>query len=254
MPPIHLPHARLILLAGGLFALSSLPVALWNLPLFSLINGNNSAFADQFFGLVSGLGDGLVSVVLILLAALYYPRIALAALLAFLLSGGIAQLLKHIFDMPRPPVVLGQVHLLGAPLGSHTFPSGHATTDGVMASAALLLWRDKHRWTGRCVAAIFLLAALGRVYGGVHFPLDIWVGLAIGITTFLLCHQWSQRWPLARWQASRHWTPLLGLLLAATASVLGLGYHVQPATAQPLALMVPLISLFLLTRHWRATP
>ncbi len=240
-----------LIAATALFALGSVAVAAWNSALFHWINGHNSPALDRLFGLISGLGDGLVAVVVILTAALFRPRLGCAALLAFLLSGGIAQLLKRLFDLPRPPAVLEHVHLLGAPLHSHSFPSGHATTDGVMATAAILMWGKANRALGLAVALLFLLAAIGRIYGGVHFPRDVWAGLAIGIVTMWGCWRWAARWPVMTWQQQRWWQPVVALLLAATAAVLGLGYHVQPSTAQPLALLVPLAALFLLARQWK---
>jgi len=247
--------------ATAAFALLSFAVWHWNGVLFQMINSHNSPALDQLFGIISGLGDGLVAVVLIMIVALYRTRLGCAALLAFLLSGMVAQLLKRLFDMPRPPALLEHVHLLGAALKSHSFPSGHATTDGMMATMAILLSQNsalslnngQPRWMGGAVALLFILAAIGRIYGGVHFPQDVWVGLAIGVLTMVACWRWSARWPVAAWQQLRWWLPIVGLLLAGLACVLGLGYRVQPSTAQPLALLIPLAALFLLARQWKTS-
>jgi len=151
---------------------------------------------------------------------------------------------------------LEHVHLLGAALQSHSFPSGHATTDGMMAAAAILLWDDngQPRWIGMVIALFFLLAAIGRIYGGVHFPQDVWVGLMIGIVTMVGCWRWSARWPVTAWRQQQWWLPIVGLLLAGLACLLGLGYRIQPLTAQPLALLTPLLALFLLAKRWKITP
>ncbi|MDX8410169.1 MAG: phosphatase PAP2 family protein [Mariprofundales bacterium] len=230
------------------------PILSWNIELFRFINSHNNPTLDQLFGLISGLGDGLVAVVLILAAAMFHTRLGLAALSGFILSGLAAQLLKRLFDQPRPPALLEHVHLLGAPLQSHSFPSGHATTDGMMATAALLLWRGEQRPIAWVIAAIFLLAAIGRIYGGVHFPRDVWAGLWIGMLTMAACWKWSAQWPIPKWQQLPWWQPILGLLLATCASVLGLGYHVQPSTAQALALLIPVIALYLLAKQWNRSP
>jgi len=63
-------------------------------PLFRLINDARSPVADLFFGTVSGLGDGLVIALLCALLMLFRLRLGLAALIAYLLSGLIAQLLN----------------------------------------------------------------------------------------------------------------------------------------------------------------
>ncbi|MDX8412523.1 MAG: phosphatase PAP2 family protein [Mariprofundales bacterium] len=244
---------RVMIASAAVFGVISVAVWHWNRALFQQINGHSTPMLDHIFGLISGLGDGLIAVVLIMVVALYHTRLGCTALLAFLLSGTIAQLLKRLFDMPRPPALLDHVHLLGAPLQSHSFPSGHATTDGMMAAAAILLGsaNGQPRWIGMVIALLFLLAAIGRIYGGVHFPQDVWVGLTIGIVTMAGCWRWSARWPITAWQRQQWWLPIVGLLLAGLACVLGLGYRVQPLTAQPLALLIPLLALFLLAKRWK---
>ena len=221
-----------------------------NTTVFRLINDAHNPLLDAFFGVVSGLGDGLVVALLCALLMLFRLRLGLAAMLAFIVSGLLAQLLKRTFDMPRPPAVLENVHVLGSALSAHSFPSGHATSDGVMLLAAFLLWnlRDYRTWT---VAVLFALAALGRVYGGVHFPLDVTVGLVLGALCMHVAWRWSATWPLHNWQASEWSWKLGGMLVIVLAAVLGLGYHMQPSTAQPLATLLPVVSLLILMRRWK---
>lgn len=218
--------------------------------LFRLINDAHSPVGDAVFGLVSGFGDGLIIALFCSLLMLFHLRLGLASLLAFIVSGLFAQLLKRLFDMPRPPAMLENVHLLGAKLMSHSFPSGHATSDGVLLLAAFLLWSVKD-WRSWFVALIFLLAAVGRIYGGVHFPVDVVAGLAIGMATMLMFWKISFRWPVESWQASSWGWKIPGLIVVIQAAVLGLGYHVQPSTAQPLALVVPVITLIILLQVWK---
>jgi len=221
-----------------------------NIALFQAINGNHGLMGDALFGIVSGLGDGLIVAVLCTALMLARPRLGLAALLAFALSGLIAQMLKHIFDLPRPPAVLQNVHVLGAALQSHSFPSGHATSDGVMIATAFLLW-PAQGWRAWLTATLFLLAAYGRIYGGVHFPFDVVAGLGIGMVTMWGVWRWSSRWPSERWDQHPWRWKLAGLVLAIESGVLGLGYSMQPATAQPLALFVSVAVLFYLIFAWR---
>ncbi len=221
-----------------------------NHSLFRLVNDSHNALLDGLFGIISGLGDGLVIALLCALLMLFRLRLGLAALLAFILSGLAAQLLKRVFDMPRPPAILEHVHVLGAALQSHSFPSGHSTSDGVMVLAAFLLWsvRDGRSWL---VGGLFVLAAIGRIYGGVHFPVDVLAGLLLGIGMMWVCWRISAAWPVERWQASPWSWKIVGLIVAIEAAVLGLGYHVQPSTAQPLALLLPVAALLLLMQEWK---
>jgi len=221
-----------------------------NIRLFEAMNGMHSAFFDMIIGVVSGLGDGLVIALCCAVLMLYRFRLGMAATVAFLLSGIIAQLLKRVFDMPRPPAVLENVHILGAALHSHSFPSGHATSDGVMVLLAFLIWKCTD-WRTYVMAGLFLLAAYGRIYGGVHFPLDVSVGLIIGLTTMWACHRWSLSWPVEAWQKNDWSWRIIGMIVVIEAAVLGLGYRMQPSTAQPLAAILPLIALYLVMCFWK---
>jgi len=221
-----------------------------NTALFRLVNDSHTPLLDGFFGIVTGLGDGLVVALFCAILMLFRLRLGFAAMLAFVASGLLAQLIKRSFDMPRPPALLEHVHVLGAAFTSHSFPSGHATSDGVMLLAAFLLWglHDARSWS---VAVLYVLAAVGRVYGGVHFPLDVGVGLLIGVLCMAGLWRWSAAWPVDRWQASDWSWKLSGLLVVVLAAVLGLGYHMQPSTAQPLAIVLPLAALLILMRRWK---
>ncbi|MDQ6956979.1 MAG: phosphatase PAP2 family protein [Mariprofundaceae bacterium] len=221
-----------------------------NIDAFRSINDAHAPFLDAVIGVVSGLGDGLVIALCCAVLMLYRFRLGMAATVAFLLSGVIAQLLKRAFDMPRPPAVLEHVHVLGAALHSHSFPSGHATSDGVMVLLAFLIWKCSD-WRAYVMAGLFLLAAYGRIYGGVHFPLDVVAGLLIGMATMWFCHCWSLSWSVEAWQKTDWWWRIAGMIVVIEAGVLGLGYHMQPATAQPLAAILPLIALYLVMRFWK---
>lgn len=222
----------------------------FNHPLFLLINGWHGAAADAVLGVVSGFGDGLPAVVLATSLMLYNFRAGLAGLAGYLLSGLLAQMLKHAFDMPRPPAVFEHVHLLGARLTMHSFPSGHATTDGTMAMLCLCLWgvRDPKAWAG---AVLFLVAAYGRIYGGVHFPLDVATGLILGFASMAACWRWSAHPAVAAWAESPWAWRGPAVLLIAEAAVLGIGYHVQPSTAQVLAPVLSVAALVWVTQSWR---
>jgi len=227
-----------------------IPAWIWNHELFLLINGFNSPIADYIIGLVSGFADGLVAVVLITMLMLFRFRLGLAALLAFIVSGLVAQILKRIFDMPRPPSVFGDVHLLGERLSAYSFPSGHSATAGVLAFLALLLFKPypKLAW------GLFFLGALiayGRIYSGVHFPLDVVVGFAIGVVSMCWCNKLSQTWNTGKWQQSEWSWKLSGLCLMIAAVTLAMGYHIQPSTAQPLTFIIPIIALFTLMQAWK---
>ncbi|MDT8376458.1 MAG: phosphatase PAP2 family protein [Mariprofundaceae bacterium] len=232
------------------FLLAAVPVGVWNRELFTLINGANSAWGDGLIGFVSGFGDGLVIALIISCVMLFRLRLGIAALIAFAGSGLIAQLLKRVFDMPRPPAVLESVHLLGDALQSHSFPSGHATSCGVMLLMAFMLWK-RDQWQAWAFAGLFAMAAYGRIYGGVHFPLDVWAGAGIGMATMSAAQHWVMRWPKGAWEESEWAWKVPAVILMIEAAVLGLGYRIQPSTALPVTLLMPIAALVILMRFWK---
>lgn len=97
---------------------------------------------------------------------------------AVLAADGLAAIVKSLVgekrpDDPDPLIVIPH---------SHSFPSGHTAT--AFAGATVLSWLEP-----RAAPAFYVLAAAiaySRLYVGVHFPLDVVGGLAIGLATALL--------------------------------------------------------------------
>ena len=237
-------------LFGAVFLLAAVPVGIWNHELFALINRANTAFLDAVIGQIGGFGDGLVVALLISCVMLFRLRLGIAALIGFIASGLFSQILKRLFDTPRPPAVMEHVHVLGAALQSHSFPSGHATSCGVMMLLAFMLWK-RNQWQAWVFAALFAVAAYGRVYGGVHFPIDVWVGLGIGLASMSAAKHWIMRMPKRDWESSDWAWKVPAVILMIEAVVLGLGYKIQPSTASLLPLIVPVAALVILMQFWK---
>jgi undecaprenyl-diphosphatase len=88
--------------------------------------------------------------------------------------------LKAIFKSPRPFTVLDEIK--GKRLSTATgysFPSGHTT--GAAALYSSLAFAIKKRILSIFCAIIIVLVGLSRLYLGVHWPLDVEVGLILGI-------------------------------------------------------------------------
>lgn len=241
---------RRILIIVALFIVAGLPVWYWNEPLFHLINGANAPWADAVVGVVAGFGDGLVVAIICSVIMLFNLRMGIAGLIGFIASGLLGQILKRIFDMPRPPALFDNVHILGHALHSHSFPSGHSTSAGAMFLLAFLMLGVKE-WRAWAGAIIFALAAYGRIYGGVHFPIDVWVGFGLGLACTWWAWQWVMSWPEKAWESSEWSWKVPGMILVIEATVLGLGHKIQPATAQPLTLLIPVVALVILANFWK---
>jgi undecaprenyl-diphosphatase len=100
-------------------------------------------------------------------------RVAVTILIAEMVSG----LLKLWIDRDRPPLAQPDPEPLVHLPPTASFPSGHATVAFACATALALA-------VPRLVLPLFALAALvawSRVYVGVHYPLDVLAGAALGV-------------------------------------------------------------------------
>ena len=106
------------------------------------------------------------------------------AALAIILSRGIVtEVIRFFYNYQRPFEKLGLTALVDA--SSNSFPSGHAAWFFALAMVIFYFSRRLGTW-------YFVFAALNglaRVYAGVHWPLDILGGAAIGVLCALLVHR-----------------------------------------------------------------
>ena len=147
----------------------------------------------------SWLGHGAVQIPLLaLLCLLGYvlsrPRLRTAfflALAAFVSSGILAQLVKHLVGRPRPRLLAQGIEHFGPTLASglDSFPSGHASTD--VAVALVLSIRDPKAPPVRMNLAAFVAAS--RVLGGAHFIMDVLGGVCLGLIVGLIIGL-NKRW------------------------------------------------------------
>jgi len=134
---------------------------------------------DSFFKAITFLGDEEYYILSIpLLFWLYNKKFALRFGAFFLLNAYINSFIKHIFATPRPAMELRKITQEG-----YSFPSGHA--QGNTSFWGYLAVQVKKRWAYITAVLLFCLVAFSRVYLGVHFPIDIIVGILIGIAWIL---------------------------------------------------------------------
>ena len=100
-------------------------------------------------------------------------RLLLAVGFTFLICD---QVLKPVFDRPRPFEVIPAVPVIDARPATPSFPSGHAAMAmaGAIAGARML---PPAGWVLWPLAAV---VSVSRVYVGVHWPSDVVAGALVG--------------------------------------------------------------------------
>jgi membrane-associated phospholipid phosphatase len=136
-----------------------------------------------FFRLISALGEE--EFFLILLPAVYWSinkRLGRQLGYIFLLSAAVNNILKNSFRQPRPYWLDPDVQLVEAE--GYGLPSGHVQN----ATAVLFLlaaW-GRRSWIWLAAALFTFLTGLSRIYLGVHFIQDAFLGFWIGLLVLLI--------------------------------------------------------------------
>ena len=107
--------------------------------------------------------------------------------LSIAVAGLISWLIKKTFTEPRPYEVDLQILQLSDG-GGYSLPSGHTTEAFASTMAVTLLLRN---WLISVPMFCWaLLVALSRIYLGVHYPFDIFVGMLIGSTVSFIFYRY----------------------------------------------------------------
>jgi membrane-associated phospholipid phosphatase len=162
--------------------------------LFATVNMNHNPFLDTLMLFASRMGEGgLIAVVLLALLALKpfrNPWYFTAALVCNVLPALAIQVLKRIFEAPRPLNYFNEAAWIHVStewprLYHHSFPSGHATGAFCFFGFLSCLLPAKYRYIGGLFFGFALLTALSRLYLAAHFFADIYVGSLVGTTMML---------------------------------------------------------------------
>lgn len=137
---------------------------------------------DMIFPLITALGNkGILWIItaMILFCFKKYRKTALTIAIALVLSLMIGNLLlKPLIGRIRPFQANGFSALLIPAPRDFSFPSGHTMSS--FAAASVLLTEQK--WLGIPAVLLASLIAFSRLYLYVHYPSDVLVGIALGIS------------------------------------------------------------------------
>jgi len=171
----------------------------------TLISGYNGAFKAlyfdgpspmQFFWLaLSRMGEGgVLAPVIILLFMLRAPHTTVWVLLAMILAGVAAQLLKHnvfwYLERPAGFFDFNPEHypgLFGMPPTRRAFPSGHASS--LMAAVLALAWLWRGEWkTLLSLSLLLVILSYARIGAWAHYPADLLGGWGVGLLAVLVVY------------------------------------------------------------------
>ena len=179
MSPAYVAWLAVMLAAAAVVAATGSNVAVFR----AIQSGSHAIPAplfEAFWESVTYAGDGLAVFALATLLLWQRPDAAWAGIIAALPGTVLLRTLKALIPVDRPALVLMNdgVTVLGPALHHGSFPSGHAVAAGILAGIVFLAFRHPLLRALGILAA--LLVALSRAAVGVHWPLDIAVGLSIG--------------------------------------------------------------------------
>ncbi len=179
----------------------------WDITLFRLINGQGpNYFLDWFMPFMTDLKNFRYVLPVLVVWVLVREKKAGIVFLVFIgLTLAItdpfsSRLLKDWLGRVRPCHVLEEVRLLTDCNTSYSFPSSHA----VNIFAAAFFLSQPLKKLSPLFFGIAGIIGYSRVYIGIHYPLDVIGGAAIGLLI-----AWPMRWlkdqVVARWIKSPAW-------------------------------------------------
>jgi membrane-associated phospholipid phosphatase len=162
--------------------------------IYFTVNGINSPLADFLAPYATDLGNGWTAVAISAILILFSYRKALILASAYAVTSILAQIVKYIFDAPRPKLYfkdqLGRIHFVKGVeiLSLHSFPSGHTVTAFSMA-VIFTYWSRNKAW-GPLFLLVAILVGYSRMYLSEHFFEDVTAGSVIGVIITVIWIYW----------------------------------------------------------------
>src|SRR4051794_7555264 len=146
-------------------------------PIFHAVNGLPGFLAPPARVVMTlGTLPGAIVIALVVGVVTRGLWAAVAVLGAALVARFAAQVVKDLVDRARPAALLDEVHVREH-IGGPGYPSAHSTVAFAVA-VILACCFPRIRWP---VLGVALVVGLARMYVGVHLPLDVVGGLALGV-------------------------------------------------------------------------
>lgn len=163
---------------------------IWGFEIVEFFSKIRNPILNYFFYFLSFIGSE--KFYLLILPLIYWcidEKKAFKLSIIFFLSSFLNEYLKILFKTPRPFVLKKDIAISYEE--SYSFPSGHAQGSATVYGIISL-------WFKGLLKVIFLivipfLVALSRIYLGVHYPIDVIVGLFLGYFIVLLFYNFEYK-------------------------------------------------------------
>ncbi|MDX1328688.1 MAG: phosphatase PAP2 family protein [Arenibacter sp.] len=173
----------------------------WDRDLFIYLNSLGLEQYDLFWSVVTNFSTWIpLFLLFIYLIFKEYPKkealwVLGTVLVTLLVVAMITGITKEIVARLRPnntEEINTLIRILKSPT-SYSFFSGHASSSFSVTTIVYLFLRHRYKWSW-----LFFIWPLtfvvSRVYVGVHYPLDLLVGTAVGIFFAILFYRLYQKW------------------------------------------------------------
>ncbi len=167
--------------------------------IYFTVNSHHYPIADTLAPYFTDLGDGWTTIIIAVILVFFNYSRALLLGIVYAVTSISAQIIKHIFDAPRPKLYfqnqLPRIYFVKGVdiLSLHSFPSGHTVT--AFSTALLITYWCRNKFWGLPLLLLAMFIGYSRMYLSEHFFEDVIAGSVIGviITVFLIRRLDSRR-------------------------------------------------------------
>jgi membrane-associated phospholipid phosphatase len=162
--------------------------------IYFAVNSLYNPLADRLAPYVTDIGNGWTAVAIAVILTLFNYRRALIVASSYAVTSLLAQILKYIFDAPRPKLYfkdqISKIHFVKAVeiLSLHSFPSGH-TVSAFTLAVIFTYWSKNKAW-GPVFLLIAVMVGYSRMYLSEHFFEDVTAGSVIGVVITVIWLYW----------------------------------------------------------------
>jgi len=162
--------------------------------IYFAVNAHYDPFIDWIEPYVTDIGNGWTAVAIAALLTLFSYRKALIVASSYAVTSLSAQIIKYIFDAPRPLLYfkdeVDRIHLVKGVemLHVHSFPSGH--TVSIFTLGVIFTYWSKNKAWGPVFLLIAVMVGYSRMYLSQHFFEDVTAGSVIGTILTVIWLYW----------------------------------------------------------------